>query len=204
MTWNLDTNEINASSELIISNLQEESLAVYCFINEQWKQGSVVENKLFQFVFRSFYRIDNAGLTDEFKQKYFELLESARSNRPDINGLCETLYNIENRKGYKSLQFSFVTKLANTVNPLLPIYDSEVAKMYGYRAPLSNKPLNERIDSLLKFHMHLAEDYKKILGDGTLEKILSYFDKQFPKYSSIISQSKKLDFVVWSAGKLSS
>ena len=142
---NLNIDEINAYSSEIVANIQEESLATYCFIHEQWNSSSAVENKLFQFVFRSFYRLDNAGLTDEFKKKYFELLENSRGNEPNITTICEELYCIKNRKGLNSLQFSFATKLANTVNPKLPIYDSEVAKMYGFKPPLSNKPLDKRI-----------------------------------------------------------
>jgi len=202
MTWNLDTEEINSCSLEIVGNIQEESLATYCFIHDQWNGSSAVDNKLFQFVFRSFYRLDNAGLTDEFKNKYFELLEAVRNKEVNIKSVCETLYEIENRKGSKSLQFSFATKLANTVNPLLPIYDSEVAKMYGYKPPLTYKPLSERIENLLKFYKYLSDDYTKVLHDGSIEMTLNTFDKKFPKYQDKISNFKKLDFIVWSAGKL--
>jgi len=202
MAWKLDTKEINDYSSEIVGNIQEESLSVYCFIHDQWNGSSAVENKLFQFVFRSFYRLDNAGLTDEFKQKYFELLEAARNQKPNIKDICKTLYDIENRKGSKSLQFSFATKLANTVNPTLPIYDSEVAKMYGYKPPLPYKSLDQRIESLLKFYEHLAADYAKILSNGSLEETLKAFDNRFPSYQDKVDNNKKLDFVVWSAGKL--
>lgn len=202
MTNSLDTQEINASAEQIIGSLQEESLAVYCFLHEQWKSKSAVENKLFQFVFRSYYRLDNAGLTDDFKKKYFELLEASRYRQPNIKDLCKELYEIKNRKGLMSLQFSFVTKLANTVNASLPIYDSEVTKMYGYRAPLPSMPVDERIDHLMRFYAELSADYTKIISEGLLCETLQLFDKKFSKYSSMVSQSKKLDFIVWSAGKL--
>lgn len=202
MACSIDTQGINASSVQIIGNLQEESLAVYCFLHEQWKSQSAVDNKIFQFVFRSFYRLDNAGLTDEFKKKYFELLEDSRSSQPNIKEICEHLYKIRNRRGLMSLQFSFVTKLANTVNSSLPIYDSEVAKMYGYRAPLSSRPVPERIDHLLKFYAELSDDYNKIISEGLLDKTLELFDKTFQKYTNKVSQNKKLDFIIWSAGKL--
>lgn len=204
MDLKLDIDEINDSSSEIVKNIQEESLATYCFIHEQWNKSSAVENKLFQFVFRSFYRLDNAGLTDEFKKKYFELLESFRGVEPNITTLCETLYDIKNRKGSKSLQFSFVTKMANTINPMLPIYDSEVAKMYGYKPPIFNKhTIDQRIEKLLKFYKHLSDDYTKILNEGLLEETFDTFDRNFPSYQDKLGKNKKLDFVVWSAGKLS-
>ncbi|MBV2132167.1 hypothetical protein KRX52_05065 [Pseudomonas sp. MAP12] len=203
MKWKLDIQKINSSCLRIIGNLKEESLATYYFINDQWSNGgSVVDNKLFQFVFRSFYRIDNAGLTDEFKNRYFALMEETRSKAPNLREICETLHGIENAKGSKSLQFSFATKLANTINPLLPIYDSEVAKMYGYKPPLPYKPLSDRITNLLQFHEHLACDYSKIISDGLLNPTIDAFDRNFPNYTGKIGKRKKLDFIIWSAGKL--
>lgn len=202
MAISLDTQKINASSEQIIGNLREESLAVYCFLHEQWKIKSVVENKIFQFVFRSFYRLDNAGLTDEFKTNFFKLLEASRYCQPNIKDLCTALYVIKNRKGLMSLQFSFVTKLANTVDSSLPIYDSEVAKIYGYSALPPNKPVDERIDHLMRFYTELSADYMKIISEGLLKETLYLFDKKFSAYSNLISPNKKLDFIVWSAGKL--
>jgi len=182
--------------------LKEESVAVYCFIKRQFDEGSVIENKLLQFVFRSFYRIDNAGLTDTFKNRYFELLEASKGNDPNLREICEELYQIKNHRKLNSLQFSFVTKLANTVNPSLPIYDSEVAKMYSYKPPYSTKPIKERLDSFQSFYECLASDYSSILDKKLLLPALSEFDKKFEKYNNMIDQRKKLDFIVWSAGKL--
>lgn len=88
------------------------------------------------------------------------------------------------------------------VNSELPIYDSEVAKMYGYKAPASNKPLNERMTHLLQFYDCLAADYQKILADGSLNESITHFDSTFARYTPLLSPSKKLVFIVWSAGKL--
>ena len=89
---------------------------------DQW-QGIIFSNSCIG----AFYRLDNAGLTPEFKSKYFMLLEESR-NLPEVylRNLVKELYAIPNLKGQQSLQFSFVTKLANTVNRQYPIYDSEV------------------------------------------------------------------------------
>jgi uncharacterized protein YutD len=204
MSWKLNVSEINESCSEVIDNLQEESLAVYCYICEQWEgsSGSAINNKLFQFVFRSFYRLDNAGLTDEFKGRFFELLEDSRGINPNIKDVCKDLYEIRNRKGSKSLQFSFATKLANTINASLPIYDSEVAKMYDYKPPAPNKSFDDRISLLLKFYEFLVGDYSRIINEGVLKRTFDAFDNRFPDYSHRINQNKKLDFIVWSAGKL--
>ena len=201
MKWNLDTNEINNNAKSIIGNLKEESVAVYCFIKNQFNEGNVTENKLLQFVFRSFYMIDNAGLTDDFKNRYFEILQLSKGNNPNLRVICNDLCEIKNQRGFESLQFSFVTKLANTVNSKYPIYDSKVAKMYAYRPLSSAKPIEDRLDSLESFYSFLLSDYSTILKNDSLSLALSEFDKKFEKYKDI-DNIKKLDFIVWSAGKL--
>ena len=45
-----------------INKLSTESFDVYGFINDEFKNTEdITKNHLFQFVFRSFYRLDNAG-----------------------------------------------------------------------------------------------------------------------------------------------
>ena len=68
----------NHSTE-IIRNIDQESIDVYNFLKKEFNESNIIENYLFQFVFRSFYRIDNAGLTPEFKKEYFEILEHNRN-----------------------------------------------------------------------------------------------------------------------------
>lgn len=200
--YSLDTKVINNHANTIIQNLQEESLSVYVFLQEQWNSTSAIENTLFQFVFRSFYRIDNAGLTDEFKIKYFELLEGSRNSNPNLRDICKCLYTIPNRKGLNSLQFSFATKLANTVDSSLPIFDSEVAKVYNFKVPASVIPIDNRLNTLLSFYQNISDDYERIIKSGSLDYTISMFDEKFSKYSTTIGQNKKLDFIVWSAGKI--
>src|SRR4051812_17817081 len=83
----------------------EESIRVYEWIEANKGQP---ENLLFQFVFRSYYRIDNAGLTSDWKVRYFEFMRDRESRLPTI---LEGLYHIPTKKNVKSYQLSFATKL---------------------------------------------------------------------------------------------
>ncbi len=58
---------INNDSDAIISNLHQESIDVYNFIQSEYKKGSISKNYIFQFAFRSFYKLDSAGLTPKFR-----------------------------------------------------------------------------------------------------------------------------------------
>jgi hypothetical protein len=200
--YSLDIKYINSSAKQIIENLKDESLGVYLFLQNHWREVVVTEDVLFQFVFRSFYRMDNAGLSEDLKKQFFIIMENNRMiEHPDIYTICLELYKIKNLKGQNSIQFSFVTKLANTINPLLPIYDSNIALMYGYNN-ITNKCYKEKIKNLTDFYQTMSCDYGFFIKNGDLETTLTVFDKIFPAFKDSISVNKKLDFIIWSAGKL--
>ena len=127
--------------------------------------------------------------------------ENRRKNNPNIYDICLKLYEIKNLKNQNSIQFSFVTKLANTIDPSLPIYDSEVAKMYVY-SQTPKKDHTERLRNLMEFYTKISNDYKHFAKNGDFNKILLIFDKKFSSLENRISITKKLDFIIWSAGKL--
>src|SRR5208283_5836342 len=144
-----DINNLNVCD--IVKGIERESLDVYLFLKQQIKSGPIVQNYLFQFVFRSFYGLDSAGLTPEFKKEYFKQMEECRtSNDLDLRPLLKHLYEIQNRKRKKTLQFSFITKLANTVDDDYPLYDSHIAKVFKFILPSSNKPIKERLTEFLE------------------------------------------------------
>jgi hypothetical protein len=106
----------------IINNLKEESVAVYAYLAEEFNKGIITENPVFQFMYRSYYRLEHAGLTPEFKQAYFAIMEELSGSVDiDLIQIVDRLYEYPRRIGDNSVQFSFATKLANTINPSYPI-----------------------------------------------------------------------------------
>ena len=90
---------------------------------------------MFQFVFRSYYRLDNAGLGDKLKVAYFNILQAhRRDSSPDLRGICDELGRYDTEQGKQSIQFSFATKLLATIDANQPIYDSFVASLFNFRA----------------------------------------------------------------------
>ena len=194
---------INKYASVIVENIAPESVDVYLFLSEQFSRGDVCSNYLFQFVFRSFYRIDNAGLTPEFKDRYFELMEQAKkSGKLDLSYLSKELFRLPNRKGNNTLQFSFVSKLANTVDASYPIFDSEIGGLYGFKRPYNYKEFEVRLSEYLAFYSKLKSDYHHVLEKNVLEFAIKEFETAFPHKNKPIPDIKKLDFLLWSAGKL--
>lgn len=188
------------SSELL-QNLNQESIDVYNFLMDEFHKTNVRYNHLFQFVFRSFYRLDNAGLTPEFFSKYFEIMELNRSNNSvDLRDILNPLYLIKNKKGHNSFQFSFATKLINTIDPNQPIYDSKVSKaIYGVDYVISGD-FDKKLEGYTRRYNLIKNTFSEILTNNSYASVFKVFDEAFPE--NRLNNTKKLDFLFWSYGKL--
>ncbi|HEY6467644.1 MAG TPA: hypothetical protein VIY69_16705 [Candidatus Acidoferrales bacterium] len=200
----LDLAQIEANAAPIVEGIGAESVAVYLYLLREFASGPVDKNKVFQFVFRSFYRLDNAGLTNDFKSEYFRLMENQRRAPGEIplDALVRTLYRFPARNGRMGIQFSFVTKLANTINPGCPIYDSEVAKVFGFQAPYPSRPFEDRLTDYLAFYKKLQDTYNEILSENLIAQPRHMFREQYVNLSPDVPELKVLDFIFWSAGKM--
>ena len=195
-----DFSNIVRDPQTIVRDIGQESVAVYLFLADQFARGPVTGNHLFQFVYRSFYQLDSAGLTPEFKERYFTLMEAARGKPIDVRYLAEELFQIPNAKGQKSLQFSFVTKLAHTVDPTRAIYDKKVAKYFCFHSPDSTpRDFAARFQRFVPFYEDLGRSYQSVIARGVLTDVIQSFRDA---YSPIVPEAKILDFIFWSAGRL--
>ncbi len=191
---------INNHSEAIVNNLEPESIAVYKYLKSEFHRTNVAENLVFQFLYRSFYRIDNAGLSPHFKTEYFKILEEEKNrDAHDIATILRRLYDFKNRKDQNSIQFSFATKLLNTVDNDFPIYDSEVARVFGYARPYQTN-IEAKLAVYLNQLQHITDAYKTIVKEALIEPALICFDLKFKQHG--LPEMKRMDFLFWSAGKL--
>lgn len=194
------SNYIQANESRIVERLEPESIHVYKFLHSEFLKGDVRSNLVFQFVFRSFYRLDNAGLGSEFKREYFHIMEAKRNFQQfNIQEIVQKLYNFKRLKGDNSIQFSFSTKLINMINVNYPIYDSEVARVFGF-STYYIKDNEEKLKRYIEQHDHIQKTYSTILNEKVLDTIIKLFDTKFPENS--LSDIKKIDFIFWSTGKL--
>jgi hypothetical protein len=199
--FDLEQIETNAAS--IVDGIGAESVAVYAYLLLEFKRGPVDRNLLFQFAFRSFYRLDNAGLTDDFKREYFRLMEQHRhiSGEIPLDALVKELFEFPARNKRKGIQFSFVTKLANAISHDYPIYDSEVAKVFSFQPPYPSRPFEDRLANYLGFYGKLRETYKQILSENLIAQPRRMFREKYANVAASVPELKVLDFIFWSAGK---
>ena len=74
--------EIFKRQDEILSNIDRESIVVYLFLKNEYAKSDGGNNAVFQFVFRSYYGLDGAGLSGKFKKRFFKLLEQKENNDP--------------------------------------------------------------------------------------------------------------------------
>jgi hypothetical protein len=196
---------ISNNQNSIIANIAYESVAVYQYLKTEFEKTDVSENHCFQFVFRSFYGLDSAGLKDDFKKKYFELLQQNKGNpSPDFRSIIKQLYEIKNIKEKESLQISFTSKLIHTLQNDYPIYDSKVANLMKFRYLSNEKNADKNVFPTKRMEGYLEQihELKQLYGcikKQIGENLFIEFDNRF---KVDISHEKKIDFILWSAGKL--
>lgn len=192
---------INNNAQAIVDNISNESIDVYNFLKTQFDNANVTENYLFQFVYRSFYRLDTAGLTTQFKTEYFNILQEYRQlDNFDFSIILQRLFTITNHQGQNTFQFSFVTKMQNTIRNDRPIYDSEIAEVFSFRRPRQNLVFDDKLNIFLEQLTIIDDTYNTLIQNQNLIEIIALFDNKFANHN--LQTIKIFDFIFWSAGKV--
>jgi len=88
----------------------------------------------------------------------------------------------------------------HTINNDLPIYDSMIKKVFGFKGPHYYNNTNERINIYLTQYEAIKETYKQIIENNILNGIVTLFGNKFANFA--LSKIKTLDFIFWTEGKL--
>src|SRR3989344_1065163 len=169
--------EILSKEDEILKNIGKESISVYLFLKNEYKKGNIKNNNLFQFVFRSYYGLDRAGLGDKLKE-------------------------VSNQRGQNTIQFSFATKLLHAIDNNSPISDAKILRVF-YKRRRTDGSKEEKIKSCLEIYEFLKDTYSCFLQEGQLKKLILKFREKFDVTENKMSDIKVVDFIIWSLGKLS-
>jgi hypothetical protein len=191
--------ELNHNKDRILKNIGKENVDIYLFLMKEFKKGDILDNHVFQLVFRAFYQLDNPGFSKEQKKRFFKLLHQRQHN---LDNIISDLYSIK-----KNIQFSFTTKLLHTIDTNKPIFDKYVGRslkmgnVYG-----ANQTRPKRIDLCLKkidaSYELLTSRTQELLSrkEVQIQKMIEDFHKMYPNERRI-SDMKVLDFILWTYGK---
>ncbi len=189
--------EIIKNKDKILSNLKQKDTDKYCYIKKRFEDGNILNDLKFQAVFKQFYIMNSAGLSEECKKCFFRLLSEKQC---DLKYILSELYEIPRLNKTKSIQFSFATKLIHTVDNRKPIYDRFVGYIIDKKVEGISK--DEKIASCLKIYNFLDNLYQRIINDNKIKHIINDFRVKFNASEQNISDEKILDFMLWSLGSI--
>ncbi len=190
---------INRNMDLILRNVDEElDIRVCLRLLNRIRSVDVTRDSGFQNDYCRYWRLFGAGLGQDFRGAYFELMQRSRRNPLlSIGELIRILYEVPvNSSGKKALQFSFASKLLHTLDPHRPIYDSMIATFYCFRVPNPTKSFESRLQDFLNFYEFLTDEYKKVLATQVLTQPITRFRDQF-SVSDDYTDEKIIDTLIW-------
>jgi hypothetical protein len=174
----------------------------YLDLKDLLAQNTTHARQQFRKLFASYYSLNAGGLTDEFKNKYFQILHGGRvfkNGKPRYKTIIIRLNKFKRRKGDYALSLSFVSKLVAVHDETCPIYDRYVLEFFAERVPGADNPRNVRIDWFLEFIAQIKSDYQSWAKVKAVQAILTRLKTRDPQLAKC-DAVRLIDFLVWNAG----
>jgi|WetSurSiteA1Bulk_404760.scaffolds.fasta_scaffold49681_1 hypothetical protein len=192
---------INQNIDRMLDSVDEDKdIHRYLDLLNRFRNVDVARNPEFKSKYCEYWGLNGAGLGQNFRSAYFELMEGLRGRpTPSIGEVTRIFYEVpSNKNGRKTLQFSFASKLLHTLDPHRPIYDSMVATFYRFTVPVSTKNFEVRLQSFLSFYGFLVLEYKKVLSNGSIQQPIAHFRNRF-SVPDEYTDEKIIDTLIWLA-----
>ena len=186
-------------SEDVVNNILSEPIFVdkvkeYKSLQDNLYVIDVSADDNYRDIYRKFYRTGlRLRVNVKFEQEYLKILQSVKNDKnltpvlvldlvSAITGCCEIV---------------FASKILHNVDTSIPIYDSVVGdEHFGYKRK-SGETLEQRKQKNLQMYKDYCESFIRYTNSPDGQKIIELFDKKFPEYKDVISDVKKVDFVLW-------
>lgn len=167
----------------------EKGIQKYIYIMDFLKNTDVTTDIEFQKKYKSFFAMGRKS--SNYYTVYFNLLEKSKYTSIKFDEVLHYIYENTNQ-----FHCSFGSKLVHVTNPNEPIWDNVVAyQHFGFKLPYpSAKNREERINIVYSNYRDAFFDF---ISSDEGQKIIKAFDDKFPEYANKISNTKKIDFVLW-------
>lgn len=155
----------------------------------------------FEKVFRKYYGMNSAGLSQEFFEAFFKNMYKLKSgtNSPKGKVLLEELFKIKRKKGDHSMQYSFVSKMLNLLDEDHPIIDKHVKKILKIK-PLLKGSNEEKLKWYEETVEKIRHEYAIFLKVPAIRAALGELERRIQEIKPL-SSTRKLDFLLFYAGK---
>ena len=157
-------------------------------------------NLEFKNAYSRFYAINAAGLSNDWKDQYFELLFTFLIRLPSnpYHTALNALEKFPRLRGDNPPQFSFVSKLVATCDESRPLYDKFVRAYFGV-VPPSVGPTEFRINGFVEQLTKIKKRYEHWAAHKPFASILDELREQLSGLAEC-HPSRICDLLVWSVG----
>jgi hypothetical protein len=175
----------------------------YLDLKELFQERTDFARARFRSLFIDFYRLGAGGLTNDFKDIFFDILFSETvivKGHPDFSTILTKLSEMKRRKGDYAMPFSFVSKLVGMHRESSPIYDQHVSTFFGEKPPGTSASKRRRIEWFVGFLERVANSYHTWANDERIKIILERLRSRDPRLGKC-HEVRLMDFLVWKVGK---
>lgn len=175
----------------------------YAFIRELLGKNDPQARRKFETEFTVYYGLKAGGVTDHFREVYFERLYALRGKTIDDSSYAPLLrhfYKIRRHKGDKALPCSFVSKLIAIHDESRPLFDRYVGRFFGLGAPQSAS-LDLRIAGFVSNLGVVRANYDAWIKDARFQAVFKQVRDRICELGNC-DLVRVCDFLVWQAGKL--
>ena len=161
------------------------------------------DRRAFQRIFIGYYRLGGAGLSEPFKQRYFELLFTCNplGQADPYTPLLHQLYRFRTRRGHRALQASFVSKLVSMHDESRPIYDRHVSNFFDLHVLKKSKahPTEMRIAGFVTILQRIQTHYEQWTTSCHFRELEAVLFRKQPKLKEC-HPTRLCDFLIWTVG----
>ena len=155
---------------------------------ELFHSVDVSENEEFQRTFNGFYRVRRRK--PDFYNALYSFLESHKNKKITFAEVLQYFY-----EQFGRLEASFSSKVVATINPDMPIWDSEVLKRLKIKIPAYTLSPNERFNQTVEKYNQIILWYRDFMNSAEARDMIETFDEEIGITN--ITPTKKIDFILW-------
>ena len=169
-------------------------LKKYCYIIDAVSKDGFQATEGFQKTFNGYYKLQKRSA--EWYQQYYKLFESQKTEALSFDALLIKMYECDGK-----IEVSFVSKLIASVDTSMPIWDQYVLKNLGLKKEwdkYNSKDYEKRISKAQNIYSKIKESYGTIISSTEGKECINRFHNELPNYRELISETKIIDFILWS------
>jgi hypothetical protein len=184
----------NEGLEFLVEPLVAKALGIddYLAIMDSVNRTDVFRDKDFQKTYNRFYVVRR---NQDWRDSYYRLFQQCKTKKEVcFQYIIEGLY-----KSTGQVEASFASKMLATINPDMPIWDSQILNYFKLKPKVVTP--EKRLKDSVAMYESIVIWYDEYRGSESAKKLIDAFDAVLPRYCDI-SATKKIDFAIWSSGSI--